>query len=70
MPAAVPDGIRERCPNRPAGRLDVRAERLLDIARDTGLGVSPSQTTGRVELDGLLEVSKVHVVRSEKRHAS
>lgn len=39
------------------------AERLLDIARATGLRVSPAQRVGRVELDGLLEVAEVRVVR-------
>ena len=39
------------------------AERLLDIMRHDGLAVSPRQATGKVELDGLLEVSRVHVTR-------
>lgn len=39
------------------------AERLLDIARGTGLRVSPAQTTGKVEIDGLLEVSEVRMTR-------
>jgi hypothetical protein len=38
------------------------AERILDIARETGLRVSPAQSAGHVELDGLLEVSHVKVV--------
>lgn len=37
------------------------AERLLDIVRRDGLAVSDDQTVGRVELDGLLEVSGVRV---------
>ncbi|AUG80553.1 cytochrome P450 [Kitasatospora sp. MMS16-BH015] len=40
------------------------AERLLDLVRRDGLVVSPGQAAGRVELDGLLEVSGVRVVRS------
>ncbi|WP_037911672.1 cytochrome P450 [Actinacidiphila yeochonensis] len=40
------------------------AERLLDLVRRDGLVVSPDQTRARVELDGLLEVSELHVVRS------
>lgn len=39
------------------------AERLLDIARRDGLTFGPDQTVGRVELDGLLEVSSVRVSR-------
>lgn len=39
------------------------AERLLDLVRRDGLTVDPRQTTGRVELDGLLEVASVRVVR-------
>ena len=39
------------------------AERLLDIVRRDGLAVSPDQSVGKVELDGLLEVSGVRVVR-------
>ncbi|MCS7477189.1 cytochrome P450 [Umezawaea endophytica] len=39
------------------------AERLLDVVRRDGLVVSPEQRVGRVELDGLLEVSRVRVVR-------
>ncbi|MFD5082953.1 cytochrome P450 [Kitasatospora sp. NPDC058406] len=39
------------------------AERLLDIVRRDGLVVSPDQTVGKVELDGLLEVSGVRMVR-------
>ncbi|WP_250305079.1 cytochrome P450 [Streptomyces sp. A 4/2] len=37
------------------------AERLLDLVRRDGLTVSPAQTVGRVELDGLMEVSEVRV---------
>ncbi|AUY53004.1 MULTISPECIES: cytochrome P450 [Streptomycetaceae] len=39
------------------------AERLLDIVRRDGLVVSPQQTVGKVELDGLLEVAGVRMVR-------
>ncbi|WP_380282991.1 cytochrome P450 [Kitasatospora purpeofusca] len=39
------------------------AERILDIVRRDGLVVSPEQRVGRVELDGLLEVSGVRMVR-------
>lgn len=39
------------------------AERLLDIVRRDGLVVSPDQTVGKVELDGLLEVAGVRMVR-------
>ena len=39
------------------------AERLLDIARATGLRVSPSQSVGHVEIDGLMEVAPVRVTR-------
>ncbi|MFF8769373.1 cytochrome P450 [Kitasatospora sp. NPDC015120] len=39
------------------------AERILDAVRRDGLVVSPEQRVGRVELDGLLEVSGVRVVR-------
>lgn len=39
------------------------AERLLDLVRRDGLAVSPEQRVGKVELDGLLEVSGVRVVR-------
>jgi hypothetical protein len=39
------------------------AERLLDIVRRDGLVVSPDQTVGRVELNGLLEVSGVRITR-------
>ncbi|MEV6974051.1 cytochrome P450 [Kitasatospora sp. NPDC093806] len=39
------------------------AERLLDLVRRDGLVVSPDQTVGRVELDGLLEVADVRMVR-------
>ncbi|MFC8448875.1 cytochrome P450 [Kitasatospora sp. NPDC057223] len=39
------------------------AERLLDVVRRDGLVVSPEQTTGRIELDGLLEVAGVRMVR-------
>ncbi|MGV9264109.1 cytochrome P450 [Kitasatospora sp. NPDC003701] len=39
------------------------AERLLDIVRRDGLVVNPGQTVGKVELDGLLEVSDVRLVR-------
>ncbi|MEU6237094.1 cytochrome P450 [Kitasatospora sp. NPDC047058] len=39
------------------------AERLLDLVRRDGLVVSPEQTVGRVELDGLLEVAGVRMVR-------
>lgn len=39
------------------------AERLLDIVRRDGLVVSPDQTVGKVELDGLLEVSEVSMTR-------
>jgi hypothetical protein len=38
------------------------AERLLDLVRRDGLVVSPGQRVGKVELDGLLEVSGVRVV--------
>ncbi|QIS10165.1 cytochrome P450 [Nocardia arthritidis] len=37
------------------------AERILDIARRDGLAVDPGQTTGRVELDGLLEIATMRV---------
>lgn len=40
------------------------AERLLDIARRDGLTVDPRQAVGKVELDGLLEVSDVRVSRA------
>ncbi|USA01608.1 cytochrome P450 [Streptomyces lydicamycinicus] len=43
------------------------AERLLDIVRRDGLVVSPSQTRGKVELDGLLEVSEVQMTRPRAR---
>jgi cytochrome P450 len=39
------------------------AERLLDIVRRDGLVVSPDQTRAKVELDGLLEVSEVRMIR-------
>ena len=39
------------------------AERLLHLVRRDGLVVSPDQRVGKVELDGLLEVSAVRVVR-------
>ncbi|MER5349356.1 cytochrome P450 [Kitasatospora sp. NPDC002551] len=39
------------------------AERILDLVRRDGLVVSPEQRVGRVELDGLLEVSGVRMVR-------
>jgi hypothetical protein len=39
------------------------AERLLEIVRRDGLVVSPDQTRGKVELDGLLEVSEVRMTR-------
>ena len=39
------------------------AERLLALVRRDGLTVSPDQTRGKVELDGLMEVSEVRVVR-------
>ncbi len=39
------------------------AERLLALVRRDGLTVSPDQTRARVELDGLMEVSEVRVVR-------
>lgn len=39
------------------------AERLLDIVRRDGLVVNPEQTVGKVELDGLLEVAGVRMVR-------
>jgi hypothetical protein len=39
------------------------AERILDLVRRDGLVVSPEQTVGKVELDGLLEVSDVRVTR-------
>ncbi|WP_238426398.1 cytochrome P450 [Streptomyces adustus] len=40
------------------------AERLLDVVRRDGLTVSPEQTVGRVELDGLLEIARVRVTRA------
>jgi hypothetical protein len=39
------------------------AERLLDIVRRENLTVDPDQRRGRVELDGLLEIAEVRVVR-------
>ena len=39
------------------------AESLLEIVRRENLTVDPGQTRGRVELDGLLEVSELRVVR-------
>ncbi|WP_030904480.1 cytochrome P450 [Streptomyces sp. NRRL F-5126] len=39
------------------------AERLLDLVRRDGLTVGRGQTVGRVELDGLMEVAEVRVVR-------
>ncbi|MFB6889849.1 cytochrome P450 [Kitasatospora sp. NPDC056327] len=39
------------------------AERILDLVRRDGLVVDPRQRIGRVELDGLLEVSGVRMVR-------
>ncbi|MFJ4091344.1 cytochrome P450 [Kitasatospora sp. NPDC089913] len=39
------------------------AERILDIVRRDGLVVSPDQQVGKVELDGLLEVAGVRMVR-------
>ncbi|MFD7918324.1 cytochrome P450 [Streptomyces sp. NPDC059740] len=39
------------------------AERLLDTVRRTGLTVSADQRVGKVELDGLMEVAQVRVVR-------
>jgi hypothetical protein len=41
------------------------AERLLDIVRRDGLTVHPRQTVSRVELDGLLEIYGVRVVRTQ-----
>lgn len=43
------------------------AERLLDIVRRDGLVVSPGQTRGKVELDGLLEVAEVQMTRPMAR---
>ncbi|HEX4790676.1 MAG TPA: hypothetical protein VH372_19600 [Actinospica sp.] len=40
------------------------AERLLEIVRRQKLVVDPRQSRGRVELDGLLEVAEVRVVRA------
>jgi len=42
------------------------AERLLDIVRREHLTVDPGQTRGRVELDGLLEIAEMRVVRRWK----
>ena len=39
------------------------AECLLDIVRREHLTVDPGQTRGRVELDGLLEIAEMRVVR-------
>jgi len=39
------------------------AELLLDIVRRENLTVDPGQTRGRVELDGLLEIADMRVVR-------
>jgi hypothetical protein len=39
------------------------AERILDIVRRDGLAVSPDQSVGKVELDGLFEVAGVRVTR-------
>ncbi len=39
------------------------AERILDIVRRDGLVVDPDQRVGKVELDGLLEVAGVRMVR-------
>lgn len=39
------------------------AERVLDIVRRDGYTVDPDQRAGRVELDGLLEVSAVRMIR-------
>lgn len=61
-PGYLPFGhVNERC----WGRHMVLplAERLLDIARRDHLVVRSDQTVGRVELDGLLEVSDVRVAR-------
>ncbi|MFE2726497.1 cytochrome P450 [Kitasatospora sp. NPDC059327] len=61
-PGYLPFGhVNERC----WGRHMVMplAERLLDIVRRDGLVVDPGQTVGKVELDGLLEVSDVRLVR-------
>ncbi|WP_433260784.1 cytochrome P450 [Actinosynnema sp. CS-041913] len=61
-PGYLPFGhVNERC----WGRHMVLplAEHLLDVVRRDGLAVDPDQTTGRVALDGLLEVSSVRVVR-------
>jgi hypothetical protein len=39
------------------------AERLLTIVRESGLRVSPHQTRAKVELDGLLEIAELRMVR-------
>lgn len=40
------------------------AERLLEIVRRENLVVDPRQTRGRIELDGLLEIAEMRVVRA------
>jgi len=42
------------------------AETLLDLVRREHLTVDPGQTRGRVELDGLLEIAEMRVVRRRK----
>ena len=39
------------------------AEALLDIVRRENLTVDPDQRRGRVELDGLLEIAEMRIVR-------
>ncbi|MBW4715810.1 cytochrome P450 [Saccharothrix obliqua] len=61
-PGYLPFGhVRERCWGR--NMVLPLAEHLLDAVRRGGLTVDPRQTTGRVPLDGLLEVADVRVVR-------
>ncbi|GAA3713741.1 hypothetical protein GCM10023082_09380 [Streptomyces tremellae] len=46
------------------------AERLLGLVRRDGLTVDPGRSAGTVELDGLMEVSEVRVVRSREGAAA